>query len=154
MKAPLAKILSVGLTVGMAAVLALGTFDAAFARKKHRAKRPPAPVITRDYDGTPIIMKGFRRPPPPKEDDQPAQRVERPRKGPRGSGTYIPPPDPSPYVTRPTTVLPAPPTQVYTPPPINTYSDRVTNCIHSFPLNRGLGNNPTDQQSYIRQCAN
>jgi hypothetical protein len=44
--------------------------------------------------------------------------------------------------------------QPYKPPPINTYSDRVTNCIHSFPLNAGIGNNPRDQQSYIRQCAN
>jgi hypothetical protein len=44
--------------------------------------------------------------------------------------------------------------QPYKPPPINTFGDRVTNCIHSCPLNAGIGNNPRDQQSYIRQCAN
>ena len=43
---------------------------------------------------------------------------------------------------------------VYKPPPINSFGDRVTNCIHSFPLNAGIGNNPRDQQAYIRQCAN
>jgi len=48
----------------------------------------------------------------------------------------------------------ATPPGVYNPPPINTYSDRVRNCIHSYPLNAGIGNNPTDQSSYIRQCSN
>jgi hypothetical protein len=40
------------------------------------------------------------------------------------------------------------------PPSRPSFSDRVTNCIHSYPLNAGIGNNPTDQQAYIRQCAN
>ena len=42
----------------------------------------------------------------------------------------------------------------YKPPPINTFSDRVRNAIHSYPLEKGIGNNPTDQQMYIRQRAN
>jgi hypothetical protein len=36
----------------------------------------------------------------------------------------------------------------------NSFSDRVTRCNHSFPLNAGIGNNPTDRDSYVRQCAN
>ncbi len=38
--------------------------------------------------------------------------------------------------------------------PINTFSDRITNCLHSFPLNAGLGNNPTERDFYVRSCAN
>ena len=41
-----------------------------------------------------------------------------------------------------------------TPPATPSFSDRVTNCIQSFPLNSGLGNNPTDRDSYVRQCVN
>jgi hypothetical protein len=51
-------------------------------------------------------------------------------------------------------VLLQPPPAPYRPPPIESFSDRVTKCIHSYPLNAGVGNNPTDQQMYIRQCAN
>ena len=68
---------------------------------------------------------------------------------PRGS-SYIPP------ATLPRTeaIVTPPPPGVYKPPPINTFSDRVRNCIHSYPLNAGIGNNPTDQGAYVRQCAN
>ncbi len=44
--------------------------------------------------------------------------------------------------------------QPYKPPPIHTFGDRVTDAIHSYPLEKGIGNNPTDQQMYIRQRAN
>jgi hypothetical protein len=40
------------------------------------------------------------------------------------------------------------------PPPINSVSDRVTQCLHSFPLNAGLGNNPTNRDFYVRSCVN
>jgi hypothetical protein len=43
---------------------------------------------------------------------------------------------------------------VYQPPKINSFSDRVTDAIHDFPLQRGIGNNPNDLQSFIRQRAN
>jgi len=43
---------------------------------------------------------------------------------------------------------------VYQPPPVNSFSDRVRNCIHAAPLNAGIGNNPADRQMYIGQCAN
>jgi hypothetical protein len=43
---------------------------------------------------------------------------------------------------------------VYKPPPINSFGDRTRDAIHSYPLQKGIGNNPTDQQMYIRQRAN
>ena len=77
------------------------------------------------------------------------KKVPRKKGYPRGS-SYIPP------ATLPRTeaIVTSPAPGVYKPPPINTFSDRVRNCIHSYPLNAGIGNNPTDQSAYVRQCAN
>ena len=138
------------LLIALVAVMTFGSLDAASARKKPRPKPPPDHGITRDYDGTPIIMQGFRRSRPAEEQPQ----ADRPISIPRGSSTYIPPPVPSPSGGPPAAVLLQPPPAPYKPPPINSFGDRVTNCIHSYPLNKGIGNNPTDQQAYIRQCAN
>lgn len=162
--------------VALAAVLMAGSSDAAFAaRKKHHAVQHRTVLSDqeqrkRDFDrdlglqydayGTPIIMKGYgspvKRGPPSSailDEEQPKLRADRPR--PRGSSTYIPPVNPSPNAgPTPQQLLNQPGPQVYKPPPINTFNDRVTNCIHSYPLNAGIGNNPRDQQSYIRQCAN
>jgi hypothetical protein len=46
------------------------------------------------------------------------------------------------------------PPGVYRPPPINSFGDRVIDAIHAYPLEKGLGNNPADQQMFIRQRAN
>jgi hypothetical protein len=161
--------------VALAAVLVAGTTDAAFAaRKKHRVIHRTAISdqeqrkrdfdrdlgIKYDADGVPIIMQGFgsrtKRSSSPSavpSEEQPKLRADRPR--PRGSSTYIPPVNPSPNAgLTPQQLLNQPTVQPYNPPPINTFSDRVTNCIQSFPLNGGVGNNPRDQQSYVRQCAN
>jgi hypothetical protein len=156
MTKPLAKIL---ISAVMAA-FAVSAADAATTRKKPRLKRDVTPAITRDHDGTPIIMQGYRVPrvapadaqPQTRDEEQAKRRVERPVR--RGSSTYIQPPVPSPGSgpPGPPPLVSAP--GVYQPPRINTFSDRVTNCIHSFPLAGGLGNNPTDQQAYVRQCAN
>ncbi len=165
------KPLSKTLVLAVAAFLALGTFDASARPKKSRANRPAATDITHDLtvtrgrlvdvdrEGMPIIMKGYKTPAmirdEEKSKDPPAQRADRPVKIPRGSSTYIPPVNPSPSAgLTPQQLLNQPTVQAYNPPPINTFSDRVTNCIHSYPLNAGIGNNPRDQQSYIRQCAN
>jgi hypothetical protein len=160
MQAPLSKILAIAVAV----IVALGTMDVASARsKKHRAEPSTTTILEHDYDGTPIIMRGPDAPKPrseprsktkvvPEEKVQPSERAERPRHVPRGSSTYIPPPVPSPYASPPPPLTQPP--AVYQPPPINSFGDRVTNCIHSYPLNKGIGNNPTDQQMYIRQCAN
>ena len=159
--------------IALAAVIAAGTFDTASAarKKKQRTYRPAVSEqeqrhrdfnrdlgIRTDADGTPIIMQGYgaqskKTQTTVPEAGDPMLRADRPR--PRGSGTYIAPPVPSPNAG-PTLqqILGQPTVQPYKPPPINTFSDRVTNCIHSFPLNAGIGNNPRDQQMYIRQCAN
>jgi hypothetical protein len=147
------------LAVAMAAVLALGTADA-WAAKKKSAKRSVTPTITRDYDGTPIIMKGYDRtlgiPDIMREEKGAPRRAERPPVRPRGSSTYVPPPVPSPNSPNspPSPVLLQPPPPPVVPPPINTFQDRVINCIHSAPLNAGVGNNPANPQAYVRQCAN
>jgi hypothetical protein len=44
--------------------------------------------------------------------------------------------------------------QPYQPPQINTFSDRVNNAIQAYPLEKGIGNNPVNQQEFIRQRAN
>ena len=84
-----------------------------------------------------------------KKGEQPQRAPKKQPKIPRGS-SYIP------DTTLPRTepVLPPSSTSVYKPPPINSFSDRVTGCNHSFPLNAGIGNNPTDRSAYVRQCAN
>ena len=108
-------------------------------------------------NGTPVIMKGYH-PPKPVLDDEPTQRADReaPAHRPRGSSTYIPPPVPSPYSSNspPAAALTRPVVQPYNPPPIQTFGDRVTNAIHDYSLQKGIGNNPTDMQSFIRQRAN
>ncbi len=109
-----------------------------------------------DENGVPIIMQGYSSPKrgssPSAEPagEQPRLRADRPV--PRGSGgsSLVAPAGPP----TPRQPVPQPVVQPYIPPPINTFSDRVTKCIQSYPLNAGIGNNPRDQQSYIRQCAN
>jgi hypothetical protein len=152
MRGPWKKIVTVSVAVALAAIWA----DAAAAKKKHKPQHPEDSLITRDYDGTPIIMQGYhpRRVTP--EEMAPERRTERPVHIPRGSSTYIPPPVPSPYSPNspPAAALTQPTVQPYNPPPITTFSDRVTNAIHAYPLEKGIGNNPTDQQQFIRQRAN
>jgi hypothetical protein len=145
------------LAVAVVAILAFGaTGDADARQKKPRAKRSATPALQYDSSGTPSIMRGGDRGISIMRDENApkgeAREATRPRKVPRGSSTYIPPPIPSPNTGR-ATVAPATP-GVYKPPPINSFGDRVTGCVHSYPLNAGIGNNPTDRQSYIRQCAN
>lgn len=80
-------------------------------------------------------------------------------------GTRVIPRVSSPVVVPPPARLPeTPPRQLLqaSPPPVYaaptpaqpSFSDRVTNCIHSFPLNAGVGNNPTGQTAYMGQCVN
>jgi hypothetical protein len=65
---------------------------------------------------------------------------------PRGSGNFVPPAQlpRTPLLAQPQTVAP------YNPPPVSNPSERITQFNHSFPLNSGLGNNPTDRDAYIR----
>jgi len=77
------------------------------------------------------------------------KKAPKQRAYPRGS-SYIPPAN----LPRTGAIITSPPPGVYNPPPINTFSDRTNNAIHSYPLEKGIGNNPTDMQMYIRQKAN
>jgi hypothetical protein len=142
-----------GLILALAAVFAFAAAEGASARpKKHRIQHSVAPTITQYEHGTPIIMQGLEWPKgPARADDRPKERAERPRTIPRGSSAHLPPvPSPSPPSLMPIQPAPAP----YTPPPINSFSDRVTRCNLSFPLNAGLGNNPGTRDAYVRYCVN
>jgi hypothetical protein len=141
------------------AVFALGQIDLAQARAKKEygsaGSGVPGIMVDVDASGTPIIMQGLPRPAKPslREEHQPSKRVERPRRMPRGSSAYVRP-IPLPRTGRDSGIAAIPPVAPYIPPPINTFSDRITNCLHSFPLNAGLGNNPTERDFYVRSCAN
>jgi hypothetical protein len=139
------------LVLALAAGLALAAAEGASARpEKQRTQRPVAPAITQYEHGTPVIMQGLEWPKAPAPASDPQQRAERPRTLPRGSGAYLPP-VPSPGAP---SLVPIRPLAPYTPPSINSFSDRVTQCNLSFPLNAGLGNNPGTRDAYVRYCAN
>jgi len=146
-------------TLSLAATLALGAADA-WAAKKKRVRRAPPPDIVRSGDPA-VIMQGLPNYGVPdimhEEKGAPQRRADRPAGRLHGGSTYIPPPVPSPNSPNSPlspTLLQVPPPAIYAPSPRNTFQDRVINCIHSAPLNTGIGNNPADSQAYIRQCAN
>jgi hypothetical protein len=65
---------------------------------------------------------------------------------PRGSGgTYAPA-----ALSTPSLGLPQQSAGPYIPPPINNPSAQINQLNHSFPLNGGLGLNPTGRDAYIR----
>ena len=150
------------LTLALAAILALGTLDAASARsKKHPVtggNRGIRLLGQSRADGERHAGHHERLPPASAHaGGGAAATARRPSvEIPRGSGTYIPPPNPSPYSRNspPAAALTGPAPAPYIPPPINTFSDRVTGAIHAYPLEKGIGNNPIDQQQFIRQRAN
>lgn len=147
MSGPLSKMVAVAF-----AVLVLAASATASARpKKHRAERTTTPATT--CDGTPVIMQGMEcasRPARGEKQKQPTQRAERPPVSARGSsGPYIAPPLRAPSLT-----LTQPSAGPYIPPPINNPSERINQLNQSFPLNGGLGNNPTDRDAYIRYNLN
>jgi hypothetical protein len=130
----------------LAFVLVLGADATASARpKKHSAER----ILTTTCDGTPIIMQAMacrRRPARVGEREQATKRAQRPRLTARGSsGPYI-----APLQSTPSLALPQRSAAPYTPPPINNASEQIKQLNESFPLNRGLGNNPTNRDGFIR----
>ena len=156
MSVPVSRI--VGLAV---AVLVLGMDATASARPKkhHAAQRPPAAQVTTDCRGTPIIMQGMGCPERPARGAEPAteQTGEQPPKGTerrrlttRGSGgPYIPSVQRTPSIG-----LSQPAGSVYTPPQIANPSERIKDLNSSFPLNGGLGLNPSNRDDYIRYNLN
>ena len=149
------------LTLTFAAILVVGTLDAAAARhRKHPVRTGASDAgfwseLVPMENGVPVIMKGYH-PPRPAPEAQPRQRADRLVRVPRGSSTYIPPPNPSPYSSNspPAAALIQPAPAPYQPPPITTFSDRVNSAIQAYPLQNGIGNNPTDRQMFIRQRLN
>ena len=124
------------------AVLVLGADATASARPK---KHTSTAITT--CDGTPIIMKGMDCKKRPSGGEQQAtQRAARPRVTSRGSGGIYAPA----RLTPPSLGLPQQSTGVYIPPPVSNPSAQINQLNQSFPLNGGLGLNPTNRDSYIR----
>ena len=157
MPSPLSKVFIVAL-----AGFAVAAADTASAKpKKERAERafgfaPSVPSIMLEVDehGNPIIMRDWRaRPKKPESEDRKGKRTERPRTIPRGSSVYVPP-IPLPDTSRSSGIAAPPAVTPYNPPPVNNPSERINQLNQSFQFNRGLGNNPTDRDSYIRYNLN
>jgi hypothetical protein len=130
------KLICAGL-IAIAVAVAGSSADARHRRATHRVSSGGMAV---DAWGTPIIMKGYGE-----GQTQIVPRVSTP--------VTVPPPSAG-LRDLPARQLLQAPAPTYTPPPNATFGDRVTNCIHSYPLNAGVGNNPTEQGAYVRQCAN
>jgi hypothetical protein len=108
----------------------------------------PNIMVDVDAKGNPIIMKdSYSQPKRPESRDRHSKQAEHPRMIPRGSSAYVAP-IPLPRTGRDTGSLPV--VNPYIPPPINNPSERINQLNQSFPLNRGLGLNPTDRDQYIR----
>jgi len=147
----------VGFTV---AALVLGADATASARpKKHHAVERPAAQVTANCDGTPIIMQGMecRRGPArateqarEPTDEQAPKGEQRRRVTTRGSsGPYVPSVQRTPSLS-----LPQQSPSVYTPPAVANPSERIKDLNSSFPLNGGLGLNPSNRDDYIRYNLN
>ena len=138
---PLSRIVTLAL-----AVVVLAAATTASARpKKHRPERTSTAIAT--CDGTPIIMQGMDCKKRPSGGEQQAtKRAARPRVTSRGSGGIYAPA----RLTPPSLGLPQQSTGVYIPPPVSNPSAQINQLNQSFPLNGGLGLNPTNRDSYIR----
>jgi hypothetical protein len=145
MSVPLSRMVALAL-----AVLVLGAATSASARpKKHIQRAEGTATTTTNCYGTPIIMQGMdcpRRSARGEEQEQVTKRAERPRVTRRGSsGAYNPA-----LLSPPSLPLSQPSAGVYIPPPVANPSAQINQLNHSFPLNGGLGNNPTNRDAYIR----
>jgi hypothetical protein len=142
-------------TLALAVVVLAAATTASARPKKHSAERTAkhsadrTATPTTNCSGTPIIMQGMPCPTraPRGEEQEPAPiRAERPRVSARGSsGAYNPA-----LLSPPSLPLSQPSAGPYIPPPIANPSAQINQLNHSFPLNGGLGNNPTDRDAYIR----
>lgn len=107
-------------------------------------------------EGTPIIMQGLERPKRASQGRRDTSKeterktTERHIKIPRGSAGFVPPPSPSGGLPRTPLLGQAPVAAPYNPPPVSNPSERIGQFNQSFQFNKGLGNNPTDRDSYLR----
>jgi hypothetical protein len=141
MSVPLSRLVTLAF-----AVLVLAAPATASARPKKHSAEPPSTAITM-CNGTPIIMQGIDcKKRATGAEEQATKPAVRPRVTTRGSsGSYAPA-----RLSTPSLTLPQPSAGVYIPPPINNPSAQINQLNQSFPLNGGLGNNPTDRDAYIR----
>jgi hypothetical protein len=110
--------------------------------RKKRQGKPPAT----DTKTLPRVRPGRQARGTEQEQEVITQRPVRRRVTARGSGgSYAPA-----RLSTPSLGLPQPSTGVYIPPPISNPSGQINQLNHSFPLNGGLGNNPTGRDAYIR----
>jgi hypothetical protein len=143
MGSPCSQVLIIAL-----AMIAVGAADTA------STQLVPNIMVDVDKNGNPIVMKGSRaQEKTPESEDRPSNRAERPRRIPRGSSAYVEP-IPLPNTGRSSGIVAPPPVTTYNPPPINNPSERINQLNQSFPLNRGLGNNPTGRGGYLRYNLN
>ena len=141
MSVPLSRML-----IFACAVLVLGADATASARPKRQPSAEHTLTQVTTCDGTPIIMQGMecrRRPAPGGE--QETKGAQRPVTARGSGGPYIAPVQRTPSLT-----LTQPSTGPYIPPPISNPSAQINQLNQSFPLNGGLGNNPTNRDAYIR----
>jgi hypothetical protein len=140
---------------GLALVLCIFVTQPASARsQKHRLPPSSVPNIMVDESGTPVIMQGLERPKRAirergntnKEAERPEKEPERRANIPRGSSSFVAPAalPRTPLMGQARAVAP------YSPPPVPNPSQSIMQSNESFPLYRGLGNNPTDRDSYVR----
>jgi hypothetical protein len=141
------------LGLGLVLVVCVSGAEQASARsQKHRFDSLTVPSIPVDATGTPVIMQGLERATKAVEDrhhgHKEVKEAKRPVYIPRGSASLVPAGSSS----LPRTPSLGPPLAVtpYNPPAINSPSDRVIQSNQSFPLNGGLGNNPSNRDAYIR----
>jgi hypothetical protein len=141
------------LALGLVLVFCASGAEQASARsQKHRVDSLTVPSIPVDATGTPVIMQGLEQPKRAVDDrhrgrNEPKE-AKRPVHIPRGSASLVPAGSSS----LPRTPSLGPPLAVtpYNPPAISSPSDRVIQSNQSFPLNGGLGNNPSTRDAYIR----
>jgi hypothetical protein len=129
--------------------------EQAFARSKRHSAQPSVPSMVVDDTGTPIIMQGL----------SPARRAVTGRRQatkeatkeaehhvhiPHGSPGFIPPISSQGPLPRTPLIGQAPAAAPYNPPPIRNPSAEISQYNQSFQFNKGLGNNPTDRDAYIR----
>ena len=141
--------------IAQAFTQAANAAQASARSKKHSLEPSSVASIMKDETGTPVIMQGLERPKRAIRDRHHANKdAERPANISRGSATFIPPVSSMQGLPRTPSLVQPPAVAPYNPPPINSPSDRVMQSNQSFQLNRGLGNNPTDRDAYVRYHLN
>jgi hypothetical protein len=122
--------------------------------KNYRVEPSSVPNIMVDETETPVTRQRLERSQKDVQDKHHTNKAERRVKIPRGSANFVPPVSSTGGLPRTPLLMQPPAVAPYNPPPINNPSDRIMQLNQSFPLNRGLGNNPTDRDSYLRYNLN